>query len=150
MLGWAALVAAHLLNDLPELLRHQRCMGVLHQDLLALRPADLLFVLVGERRVLHTERMAEVDDVFQDIGHRLAAPAIWAGRVQVVAGRPRGLVVLVSWVQDLLHGQDSGDLVRAFPCGAQFKDTAYAVPGRADCPPRNLTDAGAGSSEQPH
>lgn len=121
---------ANLLNDLPEFLRYQRSMGVLHQDLLALRPADLLFVLVGERRVFHAERVAEVDDVLQDIGDRLAAPAIWAGRVQVVAGRSCGLVVLVGRVQDLLSGQDPGDLVGPFPSGAQLEDPAYHRSGR--------------------
>ena len=118
-------MAAHLLNDLPELLRHQRRVGVLHQDLLALRSFDLLFVLVGERRVFHAKRVAEVNDVLQDICHRLAAPAIGASRVQVVAGCPGSLVVLVGRVQDLFSGQDSGDLVGPFPGGAQFEDPAY-------------------------
>ena len=130
MLGRAALMCPYIPHDVPQLLRYQRSVGILHQDLLTLWSADLLFVFVGERCSPQGERVAEVDDVLQDIGYRLAAPAMWAGRVQVVAGPPCGLVVLVSWVQDLLHGQDSGDLVRAFPCGAQFKDTAYHGGGR--------------------
>ena len=125
VLGRAAFVRPYIPHDVPQLLRYQRRMGVLHQDLLTLRSADLLFVLVGERCSLKGERVAEVDDVLQDIGHRLAAPAIWAGRVQVIAGSPRGLVILVGRVQDLLSGQDPGDLVGAFPSGTQFKDPPY-------------------------
>ena len=116
---------ANLLNDLPEFLRYQRSMGVLHQDLLALRPADLLLVFVGERRVFHAERVAKIGNILQDICHCLAAPAIRAGRVQVVADCPGNLVVLVGRVQDLLSGQDPGDLVGPFPGGAQFEDPAY-------------------------
>ena len=75
--------------------------------------------------MFHAERVAEVDDVLQDICHRLAAPAIGASRVQVVAGCPGSLVVLVGRVQDLFSGQDSGDLVGPFPGGAQLEDPAY-------------------------
>ena len=47
--------------------------------------------------MLHAERVAEIDNVLQDICHCLAAPVIGAGRVQVVVGRPGGLVVLVGF-----------------------------------------------------
>ena len=103
--AWAVEACAGApLNDRPEFLRYQRRMGVLHQDLFALRPADLLLVFVGERRVFHAERVSEIEDILQDICHRFAVPVIWAGRVQVVAGFPHGLVVLVGRVQDLLPG----------------------------------------------
>ena len=125
VLGRAALVCPYIPHDVPQLLRYQRCVGILHQDLLTLRSFDLLFVLVGERCSPQGERVAEVDDVLQDIGHRLAAPAIGAGRDQVVAGFPSFLVVLVGRVEDLFSGQNSGDLVRPFPGSAQFEDPAY-------------------------
>lgn len=130
MLGWAALVCPYIPHDVPQLLRYQRSVGILHQDLLTLRPADLLFVLVGKRCSLQGKRVAEVDDVLQNICHCLAAPAMWAGRVQVVAGPPCGLVVLVGRVQDLLLSQDSGNLVGAFSGGAQLEDPAYHRGGR--------------------
>ena len=117
-------------HDVPQLLRYQRSVGILHQDLLTLWSADLLFVLVGERCSLQGERVAKVDDVLQNICYCFAAPAIWTGRVQVVAGPSCGLVVLVGRVQDLLPGQDSGDLVGPLPSGAQFKDTTYHGGGR--------------------
>ena len=69
--------------------------------------------------------MAEVDDVLQNICYCFAAPAIWTGRVQVVAVFPSFLVVLVGRVQDLLSGQDPGDLVGPLPSGTQFKDPPY-------------------------
>ena len=125
MLGRAALMCPYIPHDVPQLLRYQRSVGILHQDLLTLWSADLLFVLVGERCSLQGERVAKVDDVLQNICYCFAAPAIWTGRVQVVAVFPSFLVVLVGRVQDLLSGQDSGDLVGPLPSGAQLEHPAY-------------------------
>src|SRR5699024_8717817 len=49
VLGRAALMCPYIPHDVPQLLRYQRSVGILHQDLLTLWSADLLFVLVGER-----------------------------------------------------------------------------------------------------
>lgn len=117
VLGNALFVLADILHDVPLFLGYQRFVGMLHQHLLALRPSDDLFILVGQRRGAQAGHMPQVDLAVQDTRDRAAAPCVWTGGIQPLVGFSGFPVVIICRRQNLIRRKDAGNLVGAFAGG---------------------------------
>ena len=78
----APFILPYPLNDIPYLLRHQRRVGSLKHQAFLFGMFNMTLVFVGLRAVLHIDRVAQIQLVFQHIGDGAVAPVIGLFHVQ--------------------------------------------------------------------
>ena len=125
MLGRSALMASHLLHDIPFLLGDQRRVGVLDDDLLVLRDGDASLVLEGDGGAFHRVGMPKVHHVAENMGDRCSAPSIGTIHIHASGHRSVGPVIVVGGGEDFLITEDSCNLAGAFATGAEVEDVLH-------------------------
>ena len=115
-------VVVHPLHRVPHILRNQRLVGVLHPNPFALRFADLLVVLVGDRARLVLYHVAEINLVAEDGFHRHIVPAL---RLAPAVLPPLRHVVKGSGRGDFFGVQLQGDFAEAVPLQPQIEDAPH-------------------------
>ena len=118
---------ADILHNIPKFLRNQWLMGVLKGQLFGFGPLNFLLVLVGYRGVPHIDGMPEIYALFQNTCHCATTPVIRSGGIQI-GQRHAGLVVIViTWIQNLLCFQLTGNLIRTSALGTQLEYMPYYI-----------------------